>query len=90
MFVQDLRLALRQLYRNPGFTLAVTLTLALGIGVNAAVFTLVNSFLLRPLPYPERPDRVPERSHRTWGTGFSCRPTSPRARASRRIPGTKL
>ena len=57
MFIQDLRLALRQLYRNPGFALAVTLTLALGIGVNAAVFTLVNGFLLRPLPYPE-PDRL--------------------------------
>jgi predicted permease len=57
MFIQDLRLALRQLYRNPGFALAVTLTLALGIGVNAAVFTLLNGFLLRPLPYPE-PDRL--------------------------------
>src|SRR5579863_3978636 len=53
MFIQDLRLALRQLYRNPGFALAVILTLALGIGVNAAVFTLVNGFILRPLPYPE-------------------------------------
>jgi len=57
MFIQDLRLALRQLYRNPGFALAVTLTLALGIGVNTAVFTLVNGFLLRPLPYPE-PNRL--------------------------------
>jgi predicted permease len=57
MLIQDLRLALRQLYRNPGFALAVTLTLALGIGVNTAVFTLVNGFLLRPLPYPE-PDRL--------------------------------
>jgi len=57
MFTQDLRLALRQLYRNPGFALSVTLTLALGIGVNSAVFTLVNGFLLRPLPYPE-PDRL--------------------------------
>jgi predicted permease len=57
MFIQNLRLALRQLYRNPGFALAVTLTLALGIGVNTAVFTLVNGFLLRPLPYPE-PDRL--------------------------------
>jgi predicted permease len=57
MFIQDLRLALRQLHRNPGFTLAVTLTLALGIGVNTAVFTLVDGFLFRRLPYPE-PDRL--------------------------------
>lgn len=57
MFLQDLRLAFRQLPKNPGFVVAVTLTLALGIGVNTAVFTLVNSFLLRPLPYPE-PDRL--------------------------------
>jgi len=57
MFIQDVRLALRQLHKNPGFALAVTLTLALGVGVNTAVFSLLNGFLLRPLPYPE-PDRL--------------------------------
>jgi predicted permease len=57
MFIQDVRLALRQLHKNPGFALAVTLTLALGVGVNTAVFSLLNGFLLRPLPYPE-PDRI--------------------------------
>ncbi|MFZ1142240.1 MAG: ABC transporter permease [Candidatus Sulfotelmatobacter sp.] len=57
MFIQDLRLAVRQLRKNPGFGLAVTLTLALGVGVNTAVFSLVNGFLLRPLPYPD-PDRL--------------------------------
>ena len=57
MLMNDLRLALRQLHKNPGFALAVTSTLALGVGVNTAVFSLVNGFLLRPLPYPE-PDRL--------------------------------
>ena len=57
MLINDLRLALRQLHKIPGFALAVTLTLALGVGVNTAVFSLVNGFLLRPLPYPE-PDRL--------------------------------
>jgi predicted permease len=57
MIVNDLRVALRQLLRSPGFVLAVILTLSMGVSVNTAVFSMVNGFLLRPLPYPE-PERI--------------------------------
>ena len=71
--MNDLKFAFRQLLKNPGFSAVAVLTLALGIGVNTAIFSFVNTILLRPLPFNE-PDRLvmvftsylANDSHKNW------------------------
>ena len=59
--MKDLKLALRSLVRTPGFTIVAVVTLALGIGANTAIFTVIQGVLLQPLPYDE-----PEQLVRFW------------------------
>src|SRR5213078_4984232 len=68
--LDNLRYAFRQLAKNPSFTVIAVFALALGIGANTAIFSVVNAVLLRPLPYPHSEELILLRERLAGPNGF--------------------
>src|SRR5436190_9781062 len=86
--MNDLKFAFRQLLKNPGFTTVAVLTLALGIGANTAMFSVINAVLIRPLPFQE-PKRLvsvwQEFPKRAWPRAYFSLPNFRDLRSDNRV-----